>query len=552
MNQNRNTTKSNYKGKSNKSRNRNRKPNTSYEDRSNSTKGQRQAKEVEDTAFEMSKSNPSLWYKRFPQFMKDAATLPFSQPLGQLVDYLNNTNNVNIKGAIVAVPGVKVLTFAPSIGWSEDNTSPINRSATRFFTYLRNIQKAAARYDSQDVMMYMMALDGCYTFYHLMRRAYGAAKLWSPVNKYYPKAILVGSGFSTDLLDNLAEFRAYINKFALNLGQFTTPKDFELTSRHEWMCEGLYYDSNNTKAQTYMFAPQGFWIYDNTVATGSQLAWEDWLGTAANPTLHDLDSIKAFGNKLIANLVGDEDTGFISGDIYAAYGPNGSKQLEETPENYGILPMYDMTVLSQIENATLLGGWGYQYTPVISQDPSVNSGAIIFKPKFSSYYVAAASGFANLQYQLANVINLHIDSPTPDDVVEATRLMCGAPTAASLRAPAATSGALELHALPADLIFTMQTITINPATDKLVKSVVYTNVVTKNSADIVEVTLQNGQFDHAPMLRAFNPAENGNYTFAGFFGDVDNITVLPDWQLTNMHEAAMLSLFDIPQMGWKA
>lgn len=556
MNDNKNVANGNNNSRNRgkgKGKGKGRKPNTKYETRYNSSKSQRQAKEVEDTAYEMSKSNPVQWYQRFPQFMKDASTLPFGQPLGQVVNYSNEVTNVNVTDAKIAIPGLKAITFAPSIGWSADNTSPINRSATRFFTYLRNIQKAAAKYDSQDVMMYCMALDSCYMFYHLMRRAYGISKLWSPVNKYYPQAVLQASGFSSTLLDNLAEFRAYINKFALNLGQFTVPKDFGITLRHEWMCEGLYYDSNNTKAQTYMFVPQGMWRYDNTVSTGSQLEWVDWLGTASSPTLHTLADIQTFGASLIANLVGDEDTGWISGDIYAAYGPNGSKQLEETPENYGVLPMYDQTVLSQIENSTAVGGWASNYTPVISQNPSVNNGAILFTPKFSSYYTPAPTGYSNLQYQITNVLNMHMDSPSPDDVMEATRLMCGAPTSDSVKASSATTGALELHALPADIVFQYRTVHVNPETGKFRASALNTNVVTKSSADIVEVTLQNGQFDWAPILRCFNPGTaTSTWNFAGFFGDIDNITIMPDWQLLNMHEAAMLSLFDIPQMGWKA
>lgn len=368
------------------------------------------AKRGRKSDYELSTSNPySPWYDRFPQFTKDAGTLAFGIPLGQPITIPG--------GDKITVPGVMALGFYPGIGYSADNMSPINRSVIRFYTYLRDIQKAAAKYDPADVMMYILTLDSAYMFYYMCRRAYGVANLFTPVNKYYPKVLLRAMGFDDSITENLADFRMYINRFAISLGSYTIPEGIEFCSRHEWMCSGLYTDSDSTRAQTYVFVPEGFWKYNNTVETGSQLDFVAWLPQQNDlSTRHSLSDIMSIGNSLLNAIVGDQDTGNISGDIYSAF-KGRTKKLMETAETLMILPAYDKTVLSQINNATLVGLYDASYTPVITQDPSINNGAIIYTPVFAGsstvYSNALAKVGANALFTYpAQFINYHGDSPT--------------------------------------------------------------------------------------------------------------------------------------------
>lgn len=175
--------------------------------KNNSSRLQRREKEAIDTDIEISRRNAYSWYSHFPQFTKDAGTLAFGIPLGQTITRGSDK---------VQIPGILSLRYLPTIGYSADNTSPINRSAIRLYTHIRNIQKAAAKYDPADLMMYLMALDSCYSFWAMLRRAYGTAQLYTPVNKYYPRNLLNVQGIANEVADDLAALRAYINKFALH------------------------------------------------------------------------------------------------------------------------------------------------------------------------------------------------------------------------------------------------------------------------------------------------------------------------------------------------
>lgn len=531
--------------------------------RSNSSKNQRRAKEIADSAVDMSKTNDFNWYNAFPQFTKDAGSLAFGIPLGQPI--------VKANGDYMFIPGIMSLQFYPGIGYSKDMSSPINRSAVRFYTYLRNIQKAAAKYDSADVMMYLMALDSCYMFHSLMRRAYGAAQLFTPVNKYYPKQILSLMGFDPSIADDLAAFRAYINQFAISLGSYTVPGNIDIFNRHQWMCEGLYLDGVGEKAQTYMFVPEGFWKFNNTVTTGSQLDFVPWMAQDTNTTtLHTLSQVQAIGKSLINAILNDEDTGNISGDIYSAWGPNGVKKMVETPEGLQVIPVYDETVLSQIENATIMGVYSSSYTPVISQSPEVGNGAIIYTPKFKGVtdaktaYVngsSSPSGASLYGQPLFTApgafLNMHVSQPTPEQVIEATRLMVDVNTGMGVTT---SHEDISPSTMGADVVSRTKIGVFDYTTGNTIgmRTIVHTSngIYMGDGGPSIEYLALNTVFDWSPMQWVYKLTQNGesgNWIYGIDINrpgaDIDNLTYVSATQLEMMHEAVMLSLFNIPQMG---
>lgn len=531
--------------------------NRSKQNRNNSSKRGREVSEIEDTAIAESKSNPySPWYDKYPYFTKDAGTIGFAKPVGENLQPEEQT--------FMSAPGLMRLLFYPTIGYSADRTSAINRSTIRFYTYLRTVMKSANRYDPADVMMHNMAVDSAYMYLALMKRAYRCANLFSPLNKYYPKYLMRLAGFDDETIcKDLAAFRAYINRFALQIQAYVVPKDFEITARHMWMCEGLYLDSDTTRAQTFMFVPDGFWKFNNTVTTGSQLEWVPWIGASADNlgpvTVHTLDQVMAIGDSLINAIVGDEDTGNISGDMVLVYGENGVRRAEELQDMSIILPVYDKTVLSQIENATLTGVFDPSYTPVITQDPSINNGAILFTPKFTGsvsyitwtdetkYYVEPIFG------NRTSFINMHDDTPDYKAVIEATRfkVACSNPVSSL----STTEQAIQPDAFGADVIATMSIATFtNPAGVKLLttsSNAIWDGTNTGTPSQSMSVSTQvlalNAAFDWSPDLWLYHITDDGAETELSFPAfDIDNIVPITFQQLSMMHEASMLSLLDVP------
>lgn len=503
----------------------------------------------------LSKSNPYSWYAKFPNFAKDVATLPFGVPVGQPI-YVNGND-------YIANAGIMALHFVPSPGKSVDLTSPINRQATRFYSFLRSVQRAAANYDSADVMMYLMGIDSLYTYWAHLRRIYGVAQLFSPTNKYYPRRILQTLGVDPDdILSNLADFRAFINRFALNIGRFAMPKNFDITQRHMWMASGLYLDSNTTKAQTYVFVPSAFWQWDNTVSTGSQLVCTRYDasysgGTPSTPVQHSVADLIAFGQSLINNFDNDEDTMNISGDLLRAYGQENLLAVEETTDGYAILPVYDQTVLSQIENAVICGRITHSLDSstlplepaVIAQNPAVNNGAIIFNPQSPGGTTQIGNTYWK-NFALTNpqsLMNMHWDSPTPEQVMEASRLMA---FSTGLIATA-TATHLNLTDFGTDIIEYVRVCITSLSNANAVQFILATTQTLYIGTDVTQTQLQNNidllavweQFDWSPMLYVYD-VTNGLRLMGA---DIDNFTVVKHDQLYNIHEAALLSVLDVPE-----
>lgn len=502
------------------------------------TKNQRRVEEIDDTsAAIISSSNPVGWYQRYKEFADDATRIPTSVPLGVEFNPFRTLAAINNS---VTIPGVMRLGFTPTAGYSTDMRSPLNKSSINFFTYQRSIQKASWDYDHQDVTMMLYSMDSAYMFHMLMRRAYGVIRNFTPMNLYYPKALVAAMGFDyEDLVSNLADFREYINSFGLALGQYVMPEGLMLTDRHTWMCEGVYLDSNTDRAQTYLFVPDAFWQYDNTVQTGSQLTLKPWvnlttdISTSGTLIYHTFEEVKKFGDELINAVSGDQDFAFISGDFYNLFGHG--RQVPHTPDLYTVIPVYDQTVATQIENATIVG-----YTlpdNVISQNPSVNAGAIICE-----------LGILPNQSEVDNAdkkvtLNFHTDSPSPDMVMEATRLVAESTvsgTGADLKVTITDCATEVINQIKILSYNASGNFTITGASSSVL------NVTAGDSSQRIQFIADMTQFDWAPMLWIAYTNGQGIHYQLGAIADIDNVTTLPDNQLSYMHQAALYSLFDIP------
>lgn len=480
-----------------------------------------------------SRSNPVSYYTKFTTFAQDAANLPFSLPVGAPIPLEFKVDETTFTAPYYA-PGVMRIAFMPTIGVSKDFTSPINRSSIRFYTYMRSNQKASASYDHQDITMMMTAMDSCYMFHAMCRRLYGIVRDFTPVNLYYAKALVGASGgIFSDLIDNLQDFRAWINQFAYNLGQYAIPKGMTFFERHQWMCEGVYVDSHTEKAQTYVFVPDGFWKYDNTVETGSQCTYIPFLGRGTEIKQYTVKQLMEFGDSLLNAISNESDFAIISGDIYNFYGGDVN-QLPYVDENYQVLPTYDEVVLSQIENATIMGQVSTT-DQVISQNPAVNQGAIIFTPKLY-----------DKDYHLPAMLNMHKDHPTPDDVIEATRLL----TVCDENGEITTCGT--------EIVVEAKVFIVNPDTGGFHSNPIQTNVVHINTAqsstysdfiNLLSDVLLIAQFQHAPQyMITYETTPSGGstkYEIIGTSWDTDNIQTVPTDYLHNINIACLLSQFEV-------
>lgn len=381
-----------------------------------------------------SKDNDPNWYALNKQLLKDAASFPYAWPLGNRLNVGEFAKVIN-KGSI---PGIMVMNWVPTIGYSHDGTSPVNVASINTYTKVRHDNSGHANYDHADYMMYLLAMDSVYAFHSWMRRVYGVALTYSNTNRYYPRALVKAMGVDfEDLQRNLADFRQYINTYAVKASALAVPANMSIMTKHYWMSEGLYYDSNQDKPQTYLFNPLGF--YKFALSEGAEphgtLVMEPLFnkctsrepcvmatGATIEPKLTFRDIIM-YGDALLAPIISDEDFGIMSGDTLKSFGIGGCYTLPITEETYTVVPSYSPEVLDQIQNATFIGMPDYK-SMTIDQNVDIGAGWILTDPKFNHPWVKAVPG-NELPGQNAFLVNRFLTFEhgdiTPEQTMEASR-----------------------------------------------------------------------------------------------------------------------------------
>ncbi len=386
-----------------------------------------------------SKDNDPRWYALNPQLLKDAASFPYAWPLG-------NKLSLGERGTLInqgSLPGVLVMNWAPTIGYSSDGTSPVNVASINTYTKVRHDNSGHANYDHADYMMYLLAMDSVYAFHAWMRRVYGCMLTYSNTNRYYPRAIVKAMGVDfDDLQGNLADFRQYINTYAIKASALAVPANMSYMTKHYWMSEGLYYDSQQDKPQTYLFNPLGFYKFkitagetphgtlefcnmfgDTESRPGSYEPRGKICAGCVTPSPWKLQNFINYGDSLLAPIISDEDFGIMSGDTLKSFGIGGCYTLPITEETYTVLPAYSSEVLDQIQNATFIGMPDVA-SMTIDQDVNVGAGWIKADPKFTHPWTASA-GANELPGQNAFLVNRFVTFEhgdiTPENTMEATR-----------------------------------------------------------------------------------------------------------------------------------
>ena len=377
-----------------------------------------------------SKDNDPNWYALNPQLLKDAASFPYAWPLGNKLDVGSFGPKLNAG----SLPGIMVMNWVPTIGYSSDGTSPVNVASINTYTKVRHDNSGHANYDHADYMMYLLAMDSVYAFHSWMRRVYGCMLTYSNTNRYYPRALVKAMGVDFDNLQgNLADFRQYINTYAVKASALAVPAKMSFMTKHYWMSEGIYFDSNQDKPQTYLFNPVGFYQFQlssgdtphGTLELKNMFTQssDDSAGVGCRSKAWTLADFIAYGDSLLAPIISDEDFGIMSGDTLKSFGIGGCYTLPITEETYTVVPSYSSEVLDQIQNATFIGMPDFA-TFKIDQNVDIGAGWILADPKFTHPWTKAPTD-AEFPGQNAFLVNRFVTFEhgdiKPENTMEATR-----------------------------------------------------------------------------------------------------------------------------------
>lgn len=533
--------------------------------------------------------NDISWYAKNAALLRDSASLVFSHPLG-----INN--RINIEGGSTpgftwnqnpappfqSINGIMLMNYIPTIGEATSSNAAANVAARALYSYVRHANSGSRNYDSTDLMLYVLAMDSCYVWYSTLCRIYGILRRYSMLNRYTPKTIVTTLGFDYDnLVANMADFRYFINYFASKLGSTAVPAQFDIVNRHIWLQSNIFTDSENTKAQMYVWDAQIYYVYNETEAkmSGHLVAYQapNYDNGLTGTNLIKLSDIIKFTNLMLDPILGSEDMGIMSGDILKAFGAGNLFKISMIAEDYSIVPTYSKELLMQVENA-------YFYNPamnavkddsgfstvsewnVTQQLNNFETGPYLSQNIVSKAASSTMGGQAMAMMSHTKVLNLHFDDPTPADVMHATRMS----TYWNLD-PTSEAGVVRLRAttygteIPTTYTYVGNMYNDNGQLIGVNSGRLQSTVVMEYSSgtypaayyDLISA-FECSQFDWCPIMyniRGEYSAVNTSYTkcrMDSVFCDFDNYTFLTQADLEAMHETATLSEFAIPAMGFNA
>lgn len=520
---------------------------TSQENRNNcrSKSEIRNLRSDEDTS---KSGNDPAWYASNPILLRDAASYPFSFVTGASNIHdpsIWKDSNIEVSPN-TQVPGIASYHIYPTVGTSMNATDPINVASQSVYSFVRHANSGHSNYDPADLMIYIMAMANMYSFLVWCQRLYGYALTYDQRNRYIPKDLIRTNNVDADdLTNNLANFRFWINTLIAKMVSFAVPATMSVFSRMSFMYSDYYIEGTSIKEQLYQFVPDGFYKFGLDEQSIGNLTWEafDWSVPMT------VSKVMEYGETMFNAIWSQEDFGIMSGDILKAYGDNIIK-LSQIPEAYSMVPKFDPMVLTQMKNADLV-----RVTPTrIAQ--STTDGSILqrlspkaFAADEKHYNIASTLGAQYISIFNAgmmctlrdyNVLTVDTDQPTPDVVIEATRLKiaydaykgwykCG--TEIVTKVTLTTEPGEDMDILPIVTGFLNQDgdVPVNREINKL-------NEVARN-------------FHFLPKIWIMYIDATTNKLLVNSIFDIDNFTVLSNEDIIKLHEAATVNMFAVPSIG---
>nr|AXL64600.1 capsid protein [Chicken picobirnavirus] len=533
-------------------------------------------------------NNDPLWYAKDQQLLIDAASIPFSWAAGVPLSIPGS----NIKGedwtmdsstVPTAVPGVCALHIAPTLGYSNSITSAINVAANSIYSYVRHANSGAKNYDSTNMMMYLYCMANVYSAINWCTRIYSEAVTFSQRNRYYPGALLRAEGFApegvTSVMNNLANYRMRLNVAINKAASFAVPSTMPIFQRLAFLFKDIYIEGDSMKEQSYMYVPDGFYYYTYDTAIASK-----GYGNAYLKYMKTSEAMSAWNEPLemlegmLNQIFDEEDIQIMSGDILKAYGIENCLKLQEVSETQSITPIYSVEVLEQMMNADIISNGSAElqnniYERIIDNGDDV-SGFLFCECAIGPFETGVqVAGDTTMQSVIAgssmsHVLNTYKREPNQADVMVSSRLksVISEEGMTQVMGPHAsvegTSTYLSLRT-GSDFCTKVELWIVNYADQGDFEQIVfgsnymYVDNLIPSSAHgdwNLQKWISKSAFHYFPICYSIYISNSATaeqdpaftYRVTGVIGDVDNFAVLSLDNIRNLHDIAMLSMFNVP------
>jgi hypothetical protein len=528
-------------------------------------------------------TNDIRWYATDSQLLQDVGRFSFNLPAGSDIPRLlagdGTTFTQNIAN-VYRVPGIMSVGVIPTVGISNDATSPVNLAAQLIYNKLRVEISGARSYDQTDVMHYLIGADSAFCYYAFLLRLYGVMNNFNFLNKHTPRALVTAMSVSYDsIATNMAQFRAYINMYAKRLSVLVVPNTMPIIERHFKMLSGIYKDSESPKAQFILYNPVVLHAYnpiDSQTGGGFESVylrtkWTEEYSTAQTNVLLTFNQLQEVGDELLLHL-NDEDIMNIAGDMLKAFGEGGIWKQDFIPDNFAIEPVFDFTWLTQVQNLTVVPYRVENNQPTGIPDvvSPYHMAVTIPGNEISPYIIATCSG--TTEYSAAAsmlrpkfmLLTSPYDNPKPEDIMESTRLTSVINTRRTAGSSSGTYvNTFEVESCGSEIVTQLDIYTYRDTSThlgELIKIKVDTVIeISSNTEPPVvsalkmlpqNLALLDTFAMHPTVYMMYHQANGDKYAVLNPFADVDNFSIAGPSDIEALHMVALLNELFISNVGF--
>lgn len=516
-----------------------------------------------------SPNNDISWYSRYPNLLLGAGQFPYPNKPGSLVNFgsMQMFANAAAESGIaletqMAVPGIAVLDWYPSVGYSNSSLDPASVVCKELYARVRQAYSSDLDVDGPDILVYLMSLDSVFAYIAWLKRIYRACTAWSPENYVLPDAVFracnISAADQSYLLQHRMRLWNEINTLVLQTRQFKCPAVMDIFNRHYWLSDNIYTDANSLNSQLYMFNPAGLYFYEARnvpdvtpviQASGLNLTPMPYFGYSREANEDAVSYLIRYGRSMLQDLIDWAECYTINGYLQRAFVDTPSFMVDELGAGEALMPVYSEEVLTQIENSFAVSGITRSMisgtsNPLrvgmhVAQNPATNT--VVSLPAYT--YGSTTAGFFALS-NFNHWLSIRSDVPTVADSVIASRLKYG------IRSESRATGAgitVELDCgtempLCWSLVFKQ-----GDASDYSVEPLhqMPTATTAPNASTSNRAAFMLAQFDWAPFYFLYGkgtPAAPQSQPL--LVGDIHNLTTVTQQDMLNLHRVCLYSEFN--------
>jgi len=513
----------------------------------------RKDKKSRGSNFSSIENDPRFW-NRVQGLVGASGRIPSTIPLGMSYDGYGQMMNLR---NLASVYQICAIPFIPTIGLAKGKlTDPINTAAQQLYTYIRRAVSGSRPYDAADLVQYIAAVYFAHLGVKKLKKIYGLTNIVSPLNRDIARLLVRAEGVDYDnVVANKANLLFEINNLSYILRQFAVPGDWTIIQHWALLVENIFTDRfvNSMKNQFYTFDVLSIPSYD----------WDNAEIDYDQPTFIPNNGkvlsqlISAVRNAVNA-LQGNTDVGIMSGDILRCF--EGKILAEDAIDVNYTTPIHITSneMLNQIRNMNYIHRDAYIDYDMATKFTIQQADNTCLKlsgydsnldEMWLPYMTVPESGgtidFSTIEsdYDRGQTLISFDADLDPDKILVATRMMIEFDFA-NTRALSKETTIGEVGAVSFGVEVFMSPIFMktNESETNILDSVAQVWATGDIFSGVLDVAAVHSQFEGSPKL--FHYGFNNNaFTIGRDFYDFDNVLLVPNELLDDLHYTALQSAF---------